>query len=72
MIAGIEISMDRLNSRMDMTEDYIIKLKDRAKKFYRIQWKMNKGKKDERNLENIKARCRKPNSITIFILETDY
>lgn len=33
---------------------------------------MNKGKKDERNLENIKVRCRKFNSIIIFILEIDY
>lgn len=36
MIVGIESLMDRLNSRMDMIEDYIVKLKDRVKKFYRI------------------------------------
>lgn len=39
MIVGIESLMDRLNSRMDMIEDYIVKLKDRFKKFYRINGK---------------------------------
>lgn len=50
MIAEIKISIDRLNNRMDMTEGYIIELKDRAEKFPQNP-RMNESEK-EKKFEN--------------------